>query len=121
MPAEEANHAVVGLLRSRDVAQEIYMHLPLHSVPGLRAPWLGTEVDPAVAIHVSGLQLMSAQLCVEDDVLFELHVPHVLPDHPSWVGAPRRQQLLLLIAGDVESAVAIEIGDGERMQGAVFK
>ena len=95
------------------------MHPAADGVPWTSPPRLGTYVDVAVAIHVADLELVPAQFAVENDVLREFALAEIFPEYPPGVLTAGGKQFLLLVGQDVRPAIAVEIGDGQRVKGAI--
>src|SRR5262249_26770535 len=100
----------------RPVLQVVDVDLPASAVARRGAPRLGDHVDVAVAVPVAGLELVASEPLVEQDALGEPPLAEVLPRYPAGVVAPLGQQLLLLVDDDVGPAVAVQVGDRQRVE-----
>src|SRR5262249_10684782 len=103
----------------RPVLQVVDVDPPAGAVARRGAPRLGGDVDVAVAVHVADLELVAPEPPVEQDALGNPPLAEVLPRDPAGVVAPLGQQLLLLVDDDVGPAVAVQVGDRQRVERAV--
>src|SRR6266850_1916212 len=64
---------------------------------------------------------MATQLLVQNYVFGKLSSSEVLPENPSWILPPFRQQLLLFIAHYIQPSILVKIRDRQRVQRPVLE